>query len=123
LVAQGVPGAAALLDRAGGRAEAITGPMVTAAAQDGDGFAAQQLEHLGRWLGEGIATLAEILDPQVVVVGGGVSEAGDLVLEPLRRHYRASLSGLEYRPELEVKAAQLGNRAGLIGAADLARRL
>ncbi len=122
LAGEGRPAARSLVERAGGAADAITGPLITEAAREGDGFALQQLEHLGKWLGEGVATLAAILDPQVVVVGGGVSEADELVLDPLRRHYRASLSGLEYRPELEVRRAQLGNGAGLIGAADLARR-
>lgn len=116
------PGARALLARAGGSVEAITGPMITAAAKEGDPFAIQRLEALGRWLGEGIAALAAVLDPQVVVVGGGVSVAGGLILEPALRHFRANLSGLEYRPELQIRLAQLGNRAGIIGAADLARR-
>ena len=77
---------------------------------------------LGRWLGEGIASLTAVLDPAVVVIGGGVSEAGDLLLEPIRAHFRANLTGRHYRPELEVRAALLGNKAGMIGAADLARR-
>jgi glucokinase len=51
-----------------------------------------------------------------------VSEAGDLLLDPIRAHYRANLTGRHYRPELEVRAAMLGNKAGMIGAADLARR-
>jgi glucokinase len=111
-----------LLDRAGGDVEQITGPLITEAAHDGDEFAKEQLATLGRWLGEGIASLAAVLDPAVVVIGGGVSEAGDLLLDPVRAHYRANLTGRHYRPELEVRAAVLGNKAGMIGAADLARR-
>ena len=72
--------------------------------------------------GEGIASLAAILDPAVVVIGGGVSEAGDLLLDSVRAHFRANLTGRHYRPELEIRAARLGNKAGMIGAADLARR-
>ena len=79
---------AALLDRAGGDAERITGPLITEAAQAGDPFAAEQLAALGRWLGEGIASLTAVLDPAVVVIGGGVSEAGDLLLEPDPRGVR-----------------------------------
>ncbi|NUS52901.1 MAG: ROK family glucokinase [Nocardioidaceae bacterium] len=120
--AQGSLIARSLLDRAGGTVDAITGPLITAAAQDGDEFAREQLASLGRWLGEGIASLAAVLDPAVVVIGGGVSEAGDLLLDPIRSHFRSNLTGRHYRPELEVRAAQLGNRAGMIGAADLARR-
>jgi len=111
-----------LLDRAGGRVEAITGPLITDAARDGDAFAREQLASLGRWLGEGIASLTAVLDPAVVVLGGGVSEAGDLLLDPVRAHFRANLTGRNYRPELEIRAARLGNKAGMIGAADLARR-
>ena len=113
--------ARSLVDRAGG-VESISGPLITAAAQDGDSFAREQLAVLGRWLGEGIASLTAVLDPAVVVIGGGVSEAGDLLLDPIRAHFRANLTGRHFRPELEVRAALLGNKAGMIGAADLARR-
>ena len=111
-----------LLERAGGDPEAITGPLITAAAQDGDTFAIEQLEVLGRWLGEGIASLTAVLDPAVVVVGGGVSEAEDLLLDPVRAAFAAQLTGRGHRPMLEIRKARLGNQAGLIGAADLARR-
>jgi glucokinase len=111
-----------LLDRAGGTVDAITGPLITEAARDGDSFAREQLASLGKWLGEGIASLTAVLDPAVVVIGGGVSEAGDLLLDPVRAHFKANLTGRHYRPELEVRAALLGNKAGMIGAADLARR-
>ena len=111
-----------LLDRAGGSVEGITGPLITEAAKDGDSFAIEQLASLGQWLGEGIATLTAVLDPAVVVIGGGVSEAGDLLLEPIRSHFKANLTGRNYRPSLEIRAATLGNKAGMIGAADLARR-
>ncbi len=111
-----------LVDRAGGDIERITGPLITEAARDGDAFAREQLAALGRWVGEGIASLTAVLDPAVVVLGGGVSEAGDLLLDPVRAHFKANLTGRHYRPELEVRAALLGNKAGMIGAADLARR-
>lgn len=111
-----------VLDRAGGDPDRIDGPLITAAAQDGDPFAIEQLAAVGRWLGEGIASLAAVLDPSVVVVGGGVSEAGDLLLGPARAAFAAQLTGRGHRPVLEIRPARLGNRAGLIGAADLARR-
>ena len=63
-----------------------------------------------------------MLDPAVVAIGGGVSEAGDLLLDPIRAHFRANLTGRNYRPTLEIRQATLGNKAGMIGAADLARR-
>ncbi|HEX5560253.1 MAG TPA: ROK family glucokinase [Nocardioidaceae bacterium] len=120
--AQGSLIARSLLDRVGGRVEGITGPLITEAARDGDEFAREQLDALGGWLGEGIASLAAVLDPAVVVIGGGVSEAGDLLLDSVRSAFRANLTGRHYRPELEIRAATLGNKAGMIGAADLARR-
>lgn len=111
-----------LLERAGGDPDAITGPMITAAAQDGDPFSVEQLARLGRWLGEGIASLTAVLDPAVVVIGGGVSAAGDLLLEPTRAAFASQLTGRGHRPVLDIRPARLGNDAGLIGAADLARR-
>jgi glucokinase len=110
-----------VLDLAGGDPEAITGPLITQAARAGDPFAVEQLADLGRWLGEGIASLTAVLDPAAVVIGGGVSEAGDLLLNPIRAAFAAQLTGRGHRPSLEVRKARLGNRAGLIGAADLAR--
>ncbi|MQW76518.1 ROK family glucokinase [Nocardioides sp. dk4132] len=114
--------AAALLELAGGDAAAIDGPLVTRAAQAGDDLARARLAEVGRWLGEGIASLAAVLDPAVVVIGGGVSEAGDLVLDPAREAFDAHLPGRGFRPSLTIRRAELGNRAGMIGAADLARR-
>ncbi|MEZ5097602.1 MAG: ROK family glucokinase [Nocardioides sp.] len=115
------PEAAPLLDRAGGRVKGITGPLITQAARDGDPFALEQLATLGRWLGEGVASLADVLDPALTVVGGGVSAAGDLLLAPMRAAFEAQLTGRGHRPTMQIRPARLGNRAGLIGAADLTR--
>ncbi|MEX0427442.1 ROK family glucokinase [Nocardioides sp. DS6] len=111
-----------LLDRAGGDTARITGPLVTEAARDGDPFAVEALTTLGMWLGEGIASLTAVLDPAVVAIGGGVADADELLLGPTRRAFAAQLTGRGHRPVLEIRKASLGNRAGLIGAADLARR-
>jgi glucokinase len=113
--------AADLVERAGGDPDAITGPLITQAARDGDPFAIEQLASVGRWLGEWVASLAAVLDPAVVVIGGGVSGADELVLGPTRAAFRAQLTGRGHRPMLEIRRAWLGNRAGLIGAADLTR--
>ncbi|WP_275693498.1 ROK family protein [Nocardioides sp. TF02-7] len=110
-----------LLERAGGDVAGITGPLITEAAQDGDKFAVEQLEQLGEWLGQGIASLVAVLDPAVIVIGGGVSAAGDLLVDPVRDSFQRHLTGRGHRPEAEVRLAELGNRAGVIGAADLAR--
>lgn len=120
--AGGTPRAAELLHRAGGRADQITGPLITELALQGDPFCREQLATLGRWLGEGIASLVAVLDPAMIVIGGGVSAAGELLLEPVRTAFRAQLTGRGHRPEAELRQAALGNRAGMIGAADLARR-
>ena len=115
MIAQG------MLRRADGDLSKITGPLITEAARQGDAGAIQQLAELGRWLGEGIASLTEILDPGVVVVGGGVSEADELLLAPTREAFAGQLVGRGFRPIPEIRKARLGNRAGLIGAADLSR--
>jgi glucokinase len=113
--------AADLIERAGGDPARITGPLITDAARDGDTFALEHLAELGRWLGEGIASLTAVLDPAVVVIGGGVSAADELLLDPVRQAFAAQLTGRGHRPMLEIRKAMLGNRAGLIGAADLTR--
>lgn len=112
-----------LLDSAGGDIEVITGPMVTAAARAGDPVSCEAFAQIGRWLGIGLADLAQILDPQVMVVGGGVIDAGDLLLGPTRRSYTQALAQRVRIPVADVRAAELGNVAGVVGAADLARRL
>jgi glucokinase len=112
--------AAGLIESAGGDPDEIQGPQITQAALDGDPFAQEQISETGRWLGMGAAHIAEIIDPGVVVVGGGVSRAGDLLLEPMRESYLRHLSAAAHRPIAEIRVAELGNDAGLVGAADLA---
>ena len=85
-------------------------------------FAIDQITNLGTWLGEAIASLAAVLDPATIAIGGGVSEAGDLLIEPIRLAFGEHLTGRGHRPVAEIRKARLGNKAGLIGAADLARR-
>jgi glucokinase len=111
-----------LLELANGRADAITGPMVTTGAVADDPVALQSFEAVGTWLGHGMAALAAILDPRVFIVGGGVSEAGELLVGPAREAFQANLTARGHRPMASVRVAQLGQDAGLIGAADLARR-
>jgi glucokinase len=96
--------------------------MVTEAARAGDVFALERMAELGDWIGQGVATLAAVLDPNVVVIGGGVSEAGELLLEPIAASFARHVTGGGHRPLLEVRQARLGNAGGLVGVADLARR-
>ena len=99
----------------------IDGPLVTRLAQGGDALCVELLTDLGRWLGEGIASLAAVLDPGLVVVGGGVSEAGPLVMPSVRKAFETSLPATANRPHAQIRTASLGNEAGIIGAATLAR--
>jgi glucokinase len=116
------PGSASLLlELANGQADAITGPMVTMGAAAGDPVALQSFRAVGLWLGHGMADLAAILDPRVFIIGGGVSEAGELLVGPAREAFQGRLTARGHRPVAAVRMAQLGQDAGLIGAADLAR--
>jgi glucokinase len=100
----------------------LTGPMITDAAMQGDPCAVELLEDLGRWLGEGVASLATIFDPSLVVVGGGVSAANDLIMKSAVQAFERVLPAKANRPHAPFTLAELGNDAGLIGAADLARQ-
>jgi glucokinase len=108
------------LELAGGDPQKVTGLEVTKAAMQGDGIAVQILAEVGRRLGEGIAGLVNVLDPEVVVVGGGAIEAGALLLRPARDAFVASVEGPKHRPEVPIIAAALANDAGAVGVADLA---
>lgn len=105
---------------AGGDPESVTGALVTEAARQGDEPSLRVLSEVGRRLGEGIAGLVNILDPQIVVVGGGAAVAGDLLLEPARAAFLDTVEGPEHRPRVPIVAATLGNDAGAVGAAALA---
>jgi glucokinase len=113
--------AAGLLGYGDGTVEGLTGPMITEAARVGDPLAVACLADVGRWLGRGIAEVVSVLDPGLVVVGGGVSEAGELLLAPARTEFSSAVVGAAHRPHAPFVAATLGNDAGLVGAADLAR--
>jgi glucokinase len=110
-----------LFEAVNGDISVVTGPMLTQAALAGDAWTAELFVELGGWLGMGLANLAAALDPGLFVIGGGVSEAGELLLAPVRDAFRGHLTGRGFRPEARVVHAALGNEAGVIGAADLAR--
>jgi glucokinase len=115
--------AVVLLDLAGGDTGAITGEMVTAAAKVGDPAACEAFNQIGYWLGQALADLVQVLDPQVLVIGGGVVDAGDLLMAPSRKAYTEALALRSRLPYAELRPALLGNLAGVVGAADLARHL
>ena len=115
------PTAYRLLEIVGGDPDKISGPIVTAAAIQGEPTSVELLADVGTWLGRGIADIAAALDPEVVVIGGGVSAAGDLLVLPAQRAFSRTLTGRGFREEARLVLARFRNDAGLIGAADLAR--
>ena len=110
-----------LLELAGGNPKKLKGQHVSQAASEGDELAVALLAKLGRWIGEGAASVAALLDPELVVIGGGVADVGDLILVPARAGFVTQLSGLGHRPVARIELAEQGNDAGIVGAADLAR--
>lgn len=121
LLRENSPQVRGLLDRIGGDIDALVGPDVTAAAMEGDQIAIELISDVGFWLGKGIANLAAALDPDLFVIGGGVSAAGDLLLTPAQQAFDRTLTGRGFRPPAQLVLAEFRNDAGLVGAADLAR--
>ncbi len=110
----------AIAELAGGDPDRAIGSMVTQAARGGDPTATGILADVGHRLGEGIGGLVNILDPEVVIVGGGAAEAGELLLAPARTAFRMTVEAADHRPDVPIVAAELGTDAGVIGAAVLA---
>lgn len=105
---------------AGGEVAAVRGEHVVAAARAGDPGARVVLDTFAGWLGLGLANLVCLLDSEIVVLGGGVSEDADLYLDQVRASVRDHLLGTARRPRVPIVAARLGERAGAVGAALLA---
>ncbi len=99
----------------------LTGRKVAGAAQDGDPVALAALADFARWLGLGLAFVSDIFDPDLIVIAGGVSSSAALYLDDAREHYAAAITGGRHRPLARIRTTQLGEGAGMIGAAELAR--
>ena len=112
---------AKLLKLAGGDPGGITGLHVTQAAREGDNAAIEVFDTVGKWIGHGLADMVATLDPEVVVLAGGVSEAGELLRKPAQRTFEKNLTARSFRAVPQIRLATLGNMAGIVGAADLAR--
>jgi glucokinase len=110
----------AAVELAGGDPDLVRGEHVTAAARQGDADSLAVLHDLAGWIALGLANLANILDPAIIVFGGGLVEAADLLLPPVRTRFASTVMGGDHRPEVPIVAAQLGERAGAIGVALLA---
>ena len=111
-----------LLSRGDGSVNGLTGAAITDAARDGDPVALAAFNTTAQWLGAGIATLSVVLDPRFVIIGGGVIDAGDILLKPTREAVARYMPFAGKHPYPEIIPAALGNKAGLIGVSDLARR-
>jgi glucokinase len=105
-----------------GEPEYVRGEHVTQAAAEGDADALAIFDHFAEWVALGIGNLLAILDSSLVVIGGGLVEAGDLLLDPVRRALPARMMAPEERADVRVVAAELGEQAGAIGAALLGAR-
>jgi len=109
-----------ILELAGGSPDQVRGEHVTAAAREGDAVALGLVDELAWWVAVGVAGLVNALDPEVVVLGGGLSAEADLLLDPVRAAYATLVLGVAHRPAVPIRAAALGARAGAVGAALLA---
>jgi glucokinase len=110
-----------VVELAGGDPENVRGEHVTAAAAEGDADAIRIMGDFGWWVALGLANLANAFDPQLFVLGGGLVEAGGVLLDPVRAAFAGLLEGVDHRPVIGIVPAELGERAGAIGAALLAR--
>lgn len=99
---------------------AITGRRVAAAAREGDRVALDAMAELARWLGEGLAVVADVYDPELVIVAGGVSDSAPLFLDQAREHFTGAITGAGHRQLARIRTTQLGDDAAVIGAAALA---
>ncbi|PBC38865.1 glucokinase [Rhodococcus sp. ACS1] len=99
----------------------LTGRRIAGAAQDGDPLALETMRDFARWLGVGLALIGDVYDPDLVVIAGGVASSSALFIDEAREHYAALTTGSGHRPLARIRPTQLGEAAGMIGAAELAR--
>jgi glucokinase len=111
----------AVVRMAGGDPESVRGEDVSAAAASGDPEARRVIEQVGAWIGFGLANLAAVLDPDCFVLGGGVVQAGSLLIDSARATFAELLEGGDRRPRVTVEPATFGERSGAVGAALAAR--
>jgi len=96
--------------------ETPAGRHLTSAALEGDEQAQALVAEVAEWLGVGLSTLIAVLDPDVIVIGGGVSRLGDALLRPTQRAIAGSLEGYDVRSPTPVVAATFGEDAAVVGA-------
>jgi glucokinase len=98
------------------RAQPVTGQDVAEAAERGDPLALRVFADFADWLGQGLALIADVFDPDVIVVGGDVSTAAPLYLDRARARFAEQVTGAGHRPLADVRIARLGGSAGVVGA-------
>ena len=109
------------VELAGGSVDDVRGEHLTAAALEGDAGALAVVEVFADWFAVGLVNLVHVLDVSRCVIAGGVVEAGEVLIDAVRRAFAGRLVAPEHRPPVEIVAAQLGERAAAVGAALLAR--
>jgi len=112
--------AARVLELCGGDIASLRGEHVTAAALEGDEGAVAIMDRYSWWVALGLANLANTLDPELIVIGGGLVSAGDALLGPVRRWFAQMVEAPDARERTRIVLAALGHRAGAVGAALLA---
>ncbi len=99
----------------------LTGRRISSAAQEGDDIGRRAMEDFAQWLGVGLAIVSDVYDPDLIVIAGGVATSSGQFLPEARDHYSQLVTGAGHRPLARIRSTQLGEAAGMIGAADLAR--
>lgn len=99
----------------------VTGRRIAAAANEGDPLALSAFASFATSLGQGLAMIADVFDPDLIVIAGGVGRASGLYLDDAREQYASMLTGAGYRTLARIRGTQLGESAGVIGAAEVAR--
>ena len=101
--------------------DTLTQASLTELLVEGNSDARAALEGVAFAIGRGITSLVAVTDPELVVIGGGVASAGELLLDPIRQSFEETYGAKDRRPIADLAVATMGNTAGVVGVADLAR--
>jgi glucokinase len=114
-------GSSILLALCGNDPSRMDAKLVSAAAQQGDELARSVFREAGGYIGRAVADMLALLNPSMIIIGGGVSRAGDLLLDPVRQAVRDHAMNPSYLENLQITTAALRDDAGLFGGFVLAR--
>ncbi|MFT4201457.1 ROK family protein [Gordonia sp. (in: high G+C Gram-positive bacteria)] len=121
LLANGEWGRSALAAELAADPGSVTGRRIAAAANEGDPLALSAFASFATSLAHGLAMIADVFDPDLIVIAGGVGRASGLYLDDAREQYASLLTGAGHRTLARIRGTQLGESAGMIGAAEVAR--